>query len=529
MKAFLSPSRLLVLGITLLLVVPVQAQPAALGETTFANSGSQEAQEPFLRGILLLHSFEYEDAREAFQEARKTDPDFVMAAWGEAMSHNHPVWFRQDREAARKALKRLASTPEAQLAKAPTEREKDYLRAAHVLFGEGDKKERDIKYAVAMERLAEKYPDDLDASAFYALALLGTSHGGRDFSIYMRAAAVVEEVFAQNPNHPGAAHYLIHSYDDPVHAPVGLRAARAYSKIAPSAAHALHMPSHIFVAMGMWDDVVAMNEASWEASEARVERKNLGIDQRGFHALWWLEYGYLQQGRFEEARAMLDIVEADAVTSGSSRTRAHLAYMRAAYLVDTEQWNSTAADIVIKASDLNVRAAASDMFVLGMVALHRGDRSTAQQTVQAMRGRRGSNDNKAALIMEQELEAMLLMEAGKADEAIELMQQATATEDAMSFAFGPPLPVKPSHELFGEILLDLDRPDEAQAHFQQSLARAPKRALSLAGLAEAATKAGDVETAAQAFQALDQIWHRADADLPAQQALMHLRSGAGSQ
>src|SRR5690606_18685322 len=171
-----------------------------------------------LRGLLMLHSFEYEDAREAFQEARRLDPAFAMAYWGEAMTHNHPIWQEQDRDAALEALGRLAPTPEERYAKAPTDREKDYLWTLDVLFGEGSKEARDFAYADALAELANAYPDDLDAAAFYALAILGTAHDGRDFATYMQAAAVAEEVFAANPRHPGAAHYLIHAYDDPVHA-----------------------------------------------------------------------------------------------------------------------------------------------------------------------------------------------------------------------------------------------------------------------------------------------------------------------
>src|SRR5690606_15789431 len=169
--------------------------------------------------------------------------------WGEALTHHHPIWMEQDRDAALAALDALATSPEARLALAPTEREKDYLRTLDVLFGEGEKEARDDAYAEAMAALAARYPDDLDAAAFHALALLGTAHEGRDFATYMRAAAVAEAVFDRNPRHPGAAHYLIHAYDDPVHAPPGLRPARAYAEIAPDASHALHMPSHIYVAL----------------------------------------------------------------------------------------------------------------------------------------------------------------------------------------------------------------------------------------------------------------------------------------
>ncbi len=172
----------------------------------------------------------------------------------------------------------------------------------------------------------EKYPADDEVTAFYALALLGTSHKGRDLSIYMRAAALVEQVYAKNPQHPGAAHYLIHSYDDPIHAPLGLRFADAYSKIAPAASHALHMPSHIYFALGMWDEAVAVNERSYQAADARVARKNLGVDDRGFHALLWAVYGYLQQGRQQEARGILT---PDGSRRGQERIGSHAEPSRA--------------------------------------------------------------------------------------------------------------------------------------------------------------------------------------------------------
>jgi pentatricopeptide repeat protein len=355
----------------------------ALGETTFTNSGSEEAQDAFLRGILLLHSFEYEDAREAFQEAQDIDPDFAMAYWGEAMGHNHPVWMRQDANDAREVLKELGPTPEERLAKTPTEREKDYLRAADILFGEGEKEDRDDAFAEAMQRLHERYPDDLNAAAFYALALLGTSHEGRDVATYMRAASIAEEVFASNPKHHGAAHYLIHSYDDPVHAPLGLRAARVYAQIAPSATHALHMPSHIFVALGMWDDVVASNEDSWAASDERVQAKNLSVNQRSYHALSWLMYGYLQQGRYRDAHAMLDTMRSDHQADESGGTRYYLTAMRAAYVVGTEDWDGDAMEIEIDSDALDLEAAATNLFVIGMAALETGRRADALDDLDA--------------------------------------------------------------------------------------------------------------------------------------------------
>ncbi|MGH9627096.1 MAG: hypothetical protein ACRD7E_01850, partial [Bryobacteraceae bacterium] len=190
----------------------LQAQGAGLGRIVFPTSGPAEAQKHFIRGVLFLHSFEYLQAREEFQTAQKQVPAFAMAYWGEAMSYNEPLWFAQDADSARAALKQLAATPQERRAKARTAREAAYLEAAEILYGEGSKEERDFKYSAAMRRLHEKYPDDHEAALFYALSLLGTCHRGREFRKYMRAAAIAEAVLVENPKHPGALHYAIHCY-----------------------------------------------------------------------------------------------------------------------------------------------------------------------------------------------------------------------------------------------------------------------------------------------------------------------------
>ncbi len=217
----------------------------SLGETNFPNSGSVAAQPDFMRGLLLLHSFEFDAARESFRAAQAKDPGFVMAYWGEALSHNMPIWGEQDLEAARAVLQRLGPTREVRMSKAATERERGYLASVEALYDDGTKVERDASFNRALGELARKFPEDLDARSFYALSWLGLSGSTRDTANYMRAAAEAEAVYELNPRHPGALHYLVHAYDDPVHAPLGLRAARRYGKVAPAAAHAQHMPSHI--------------------------------------------------------------------------------------------------------------------------------------------------------------------------------------------------------------------------------------------------------------------------------------------
>src|SRR6185436_14582281 len=292
---------------TILVVATAVSTAAAanVGEVSFANSGGSAAQPAFLRGLALLHNFEYEDAAESFQQAQQLDPGFAMGYWGEAMTHTHPVWMQQDLESARAALAKLAPTAAERAVKAPTERERDYLHAVEVLYGEGSKEQRDLDYAAAMAALHEKYPQDVDAAAFYALALLGTAHHGRDFATYMRAAAVLEEVFPAHLRHPGVLHYLIHCYDDPVHAPLGLRAARLYGAVAPDAGHALHMTSHIFIALGQWDDVIAANERAMEVVNHHHHEKGKPPAHCG-HYIDWLHYAYLQTGRTADARRVLD-------------------------------------------------------------------------------------------------------------------------------------------------------------------------------------------------------------------------------
>ena len=268
-----------------------------LGEIRFPTSGPAEAQGHFIRGVLLLHSFEYDRARRAFIEARTAAPKFAMAYWGEAMTYNHSIWGEQDRGSAVAALGRLGATPAERLATAPTEREKLYLSAVELLYADGDQKQIKTAYSNAMGELARRYPDDLEARAFYALSLLGLTGDVRDTENYMRAAAVAEEVFEANRKHPGAIHYLIHAYDDPVHAPLGLRVARIYGTVARGASHAQHMPSHIFFALGMWDDSIAANtaainvpqrrlKAAWASHPMTGRRPGPGVPRSGTGTRW---------------------------------------------------------------------------------------------------------------------------------------------------------------------------------------------------------------------------------------------------
>ena len=495
------------------------AESETLGKIDFPTSGSAAAQEHFEKGALLLHSFEYDDAAEEFQKAQKVEPGFAMAYWGEAMTYNKPLWMRLNQKAGQAVLGRLAETREARLAKAPSDREKGYLGAVDTLFfGDGDKAARDFAYAAAMEGLSRQFPDDGEAAAFHALAILGTAQGERDFRIYMRAASVAQTVFDRNRQHPGAAHYLIHSFDDLVHAPLGLPAARVYAEIAPAAAHALHMPSHIFVALGMWERTASSNEDSWKAADDRVRRKGLTVKDRSYHALWWLQYTYLQQGRYREARELLDVMEQDVEQLSIPLTRRHVAAMRAQYVVETRQWGVEGLGRDLDLTKVRTEDAAGLVFARGMAAVENDDLALGEAALGELRERleglaakaEGYSGIEATRAVALELEGLLDLARGRERAGLEALRKATAVEEAMPLAYGPPAPLKPSHELFGEVLLGLGRFQDAAAQFGKALERAPRRALSLLGAARAAAGDGDAAAAKAYYAELRDVWSGAD-------------------
>jgi len=493
--------------------------PAAgqVGTVAFANSGAPAAQPAFLEGLALLHNFEYGRAARAFREAQRIDPDFAMAYWGEAMTYNHGLWFEQDSAAARAVLVRLAETRPARRAKAKTTREQDWLDAVETLYGEGSGPARDSAYAIAMQRMHQAYPDDAEAAAFYALALLGTAHDGRHIPTYMRAAAIVEETFRDHPGHPGAAHYLIHAYDDPVHAPLGMRAARAYSVIAPDAGHAQHMTSHIFVAMGMWDDVVKANENATRVVDMQRAAAGQPASACG-HYNYWLEYGYLMQGRTAAAKRLLTECRDRAVGDPGASHGSHtvdpdntligsLIQMRTRFLLDTDDWTGDVAGWTLTAS-LAPAMRVSLAFTDGYGAWRRGDLDAARSALETLARARNAlgpavrtpTDAFAvrAAILEQELTGIVALMERRGDDAVRVLSEAARAEEVMPFEFGPPFVDKPTHELLGDVLMKLYRSVEAAAAYEAALARAPQRVPALHGLAGAAEAAGNVARADEA-------------------------------
>jgi len=481
------------------------AQDLRVGDVSFANSGSPAAQASFLYGLAQLHNFEYDDAARAFRSAQQIDPDFAMAYWGEAMTKNHPVWMEQDLGGARRVLDRLGASREARIAKGRTERERVYLSAVETLYGAGDKIARDGAYLDAMRRVHDTYPDDVDAAAFYGLALLGSAHQGRDEVIYMRAAAVLEEAFAAHPSHPGLAHYLIHSYDDPAHASRGLPAARRYSTIAPAAPHALHMTSHIYLAAGMWADVVAANERAMSVAASRAEAAGRRAPACG-HANMWLMYGYLQIDRPRDARRILDACRAQAAGVNGLVLRApeedpldpdnipaaSYIQMWSRYLIDTGEWTGNLAADDLPLGDL-IGAKITRAYVRGLAAAARHEPArldTALSEVRSLRRQLPAASQAAryvtrGAVLDAQLVALQTIDRGRADEAVAGLNKAAGDENAMPMEFGPPFVDKPTHELLGDVLLMLNRPGEAAAAYRAALEHAPQRAWATRGLADA--------------------------------------------
>jgi tetratricopeptide (TPR) repeat protein len=481
---------------------PLLAQ-GRLGTIVFPTSAAPPAQAHFLRGVLFLHSFEYDSAAVEFREAQQLAPAFAMAYWGEAMTYNHPVWDQQDQAAALAALARLAPSRTARAAQAATAREKKWLDAVEVLYGDGSKAERDTLYERAMEAIARDYPADLEAQTFYALSLLGLSRTTRVVPTYMRAGAIALDAFAKNPDHPGAAHYAIHAFDDPVHAPLGLVAARAYSTIAPGAAHAQHMTTHIFLALGMWNEVVRQNII---ASGPDTTQWKPG------HYTIWLAYALLQQGRFQQARSWLDMMSRNMTSAEPPARRANLQLIRDFYTINAEQWSQP--DALEDMSGANPLLAAIHRFTVGYAALKRNDLPQAQIAGDSLATFVTAGALPAVHVLALELKGAAQVASGDTALGLSALRRATAIEDTLPVEFGPPLIVKPSHELLGEVYLDLARPREAELEFERALALTPRRMRSLLGLATAATRAGNTAVADAAWSDLADVLRQADRSLP---------------
>jgi len=445
------------------------------------------------------------------------------------------VWDEQDTAAGRKALGKLAPTAEARERAAPTERERGYMRAVNALYGDGPKAARDTLFSQRMADVLRANPHDDEARLFYALSLMGLSQGVRNVPTYLQAAQLAESVFTRHPDEPGATHYWIHAMDDPEHAAQALPAARALARVAPNAGHAQHMTSHIFMALGMWDDVVRANENTMRMFDGMAVAHGMTHFYCG-HGQSWLAYGYVEQGRLANAREWVVGCEQQAAKAKSRPDMRDLdpdasamgsaVDMWTHYIIDTEEWTG---EMMNWTPDLDSAAAprVAYQFARGFAAARRGDGVTANDARTAFERERArlvalvqAEPNadpsdvqyiKGLAVLGIELEAVtkLAMHDGSLDSAgaVTLLATATAAEDSLAYAFGPPPVYKPSHELLGELLLGLARYADAQHEFQAALAHQPRRVLSLRGLEAAARAAGDTATASRARGELHAIQH----------------------
>ena len=505
----------------------------ALGTIVFPNSGNAAAQEPFLRGIALLHSFEYMPAAVAFREAQRADPTLALAYWGEALTYSHVLWSTEDLAASRAALARLAPTTGERLAKARTPRERSFGAAVEAFFAEAPLPQRLHAYADSMRQHALAAPDDYEAAAFAAHALMldaNANPAARD-ALTREAVGLAQRVAIKNPNHPGATHYLIHLYDSPGMAPQGLAFARAYDKIAPDAEHALHMPSHIYLQLGLWDDVARSNERAWAASRATAA----AAGRLDWHAFAWLHYAYLQQGRFKAARALIDtaraLVDASNAYGDDAFVVTRLEFQQGA---ETGLWPARpmtrpAASSTSSPSDRERATRRLSNYWLAIDAAQRLDPDlltvAAPLLAIADSVRAGASRTASSASMALVVQALVAKARGDTVAALETLRAAAALEGKVNAFVGPPDRVFAS-ELLAIQVINITRVSRtfSEAWRKQTIAEAvtalenvlrvcPNRTQALFLLATARTVAGDSAGAADAFAKVRANWANADAEV----------------
>ena len=505
-------------------------------ELAFSVTGKSEAIPSFQSGLRLLHNFQYGDAAEAFIEAQTIDPDFAMAYWGEAMSYNHTVWGSLDIDKARAALAKLGKTKEDRSTKAKSELEKDFIESIEILFGEETKKEREKKYSDFLSGMYDRYDNETEVAAFYALSLLGLKNGWSEMEDYnFRAEKIAKEILVRNPSHPGALHYLIHSDDHPEYASQALSAARNYAKVASYAGHALHMPSHIYLALGMWDDVVSSNEVSWQASLDRIEQKKLSNDNLDYHSHWWLSYGYLQQGRHKDAANVINKQVNLTNEAPSPAARFHLLMMKGHYLVETLDWQNEIANLEVETSDLAIGTRTVNNYLNGSKAFYLKDHGALDSLIkeieddieEAKQWKLNSDDITVCGVTafvdkvpsQKEIEISEILAGQLKGMRAWLTNDLTGAETVLlntvkesgGYLVGPPKIIKPSQELLGEFYLAENKPEKAYDLFTEALKVAPNRILSLMGQLNALKKMGNTERANEVRAVINDMLRLSDA------------------
>ncbi len=514
MKPILHLSILISL-LTINFACSTQEQSKAATASTAATLGKLEhgfvlnpvTQEKFQEGLLLLHNFEYDDALTAFEEATALDSTEVLTHWGEAMCHYKALWKLQNTDEGKAIVARLGKTKAERLAAIDSPLEKAMWEMLEIMYGEGDFELRNNLLKDHLAALHQEYPNHQEIAAFYALSLIWATEEYGDGSDDLRlAASIVDKIIKVNPLHPGALHYKIHALDGPTSAKDALDAANAYAKVAPAAAHALHMPSHIYLALGAWDGVVSSNQASYDASVKRMIKQELTDGARGYHSLAWLHYGLLQKGKYAEAEKILTDMLSYVPKDPTKGARGYLLGMQSRQLAASGKLNGqTQLDLDVKADDIGIRAKAVRSFLRAQVAFRNEDVQTINDEIDwlstkiyadslnikssgiamcaAGNSRYAPTDNavKTAQVMLAQMEGMKALLADDQELFEAKLKKATALEELTDFPTGPPNITKPSFEQYGEWLLEKARYEEAEKQFDKALSRMPKRAKSLKG------------------------------------------------
>jgi tetratricopeptide (TPR) repeat protein len=477
-----------------------------LGKVHFPNSCDPKVQEQFERGVAMLHSFWYSAGEKTFRDVLAKDPSCAIATWGIAMLlMSNPL--AGAGSSPKGAAEAQAMIEQGRKIGAKTQRERDYIEAVAAYYENWANRfeaDRQRSRAKAFEALAARYPEDDEAQIFYALYLAATqSQADQTYAAYLKAASILEKQFEKYPDHPGVAHYLIHSYDAPPIAKQGLPAARRYASIAPAAPHALHMPSHIFTRVGEWADSAATNERSAETAKKSNDR-----DEQ-LHAMDYMVYAFLQLGRDDDARL---VVEQAAGVSGFNRNSGHYAFaaIPARYAVERGDWTGA---MKLQAIPSNFHyTEALTLFARALGAARNGDPKGAAQEVQQLARLRDTlkaakNEYWATEVEVSRLtaSAWIALAEGKKEDALRLMRSAADIEDKNEKHIVTPGRILPARELLGQMLLELKRPAEALKEFELSQTREPNRFHGFAGAAEAAAQSGDSAKAKQYYGRLIEL------------------------
>lgn len=488
---------------------PAVSPAPGYGSAHFVATGSPQCRAHVLAGVLALHSFMYDDARDDFIAAERAAP-CPIAFWGEAMTYDHPLWHGEDLAQGRAALSRIPAAAPVSAA------ERGLIGAARALYAQDGWQARHEAWREALDRLHRELPQDDEVALFDALALYAGSDTGKDVRRAMQAAAIALDVFERNPDHPGAAHYLIHACDSPDHAILALKAARRYAQIAPAASHALHMPAHIFVQLGMWQDAEASNAAAFAASRAWAARKHLPEAREDWHSFTWLAAARLEQGKVEAVREMLRALT-PAAHAGDAELRSAYANLVSLLLSSTSAWAETEALLApLTPAGKDDRAAQRTAARVRLAsAAARGDVAQAGQLadlVEKLSQAGGGHEPAPDVPLEVAAavaQARSVAEPRTLGEAIEKTRALADAEDAEPVS-GPAL-ATPAREQLGDLLLRMHRYAEAEAAFRKALEQRPNRAHALSGLMFAARGADDPQAASEAQRQLTAQLRAADA------------------